>query len=289
MRFVLLALVACGGSSTPEQPRSGPAASTTAAPAPGDVVVANVNGRPVWGSCVTAQSRGKPKQAALDECIAFELMAQEAEARGLASDPLVVDETRTALVDRLVETGFEQRFESPADLQQVLDAHIERNKARLVRPEARASTYVRIEVPKHADEARGKVLADQLVAKLANQEGLHPRHLVDEARALFGDKLMTETVVFYARESLDKAYADALFAIPEAGRIAPQAVRTPWGWDVILLDGILPAKTYTREEAAAEAFPEIRRQYFTHWVNQIIRSLGVKITVDPKQLDEADA
>ena len=288
MRLVfLLGLFACGGSSEPV-PRSGPAASTVAAPAPDDVIVAHVNGRPVYGSCVTAQSPGKSKQAALDECIAFELLAQAAER--YATDPEVIDETRTALVDRLVETGFEARYKSPADLAQVLDAHIERNKARLSRPEARASAYIRIEVPKHADDARAKQLAEQLVAKLADESGMHPKHLVEAATAMFGaQNFMTENVVFYARESLEKPYADALFSIEEVGRIWPKAVRTPWGWDVILLDGILPPKSYTREEAAAEAFPEIRRQYFTHWVNQIVRGLGVKITVDPKQLDEAGA
>jgi len=52
----------------------------------GDVQVATVEGRPVWGSCVTAQTaRGATKQAALDQCIGFELMAIEAEGAPLPS------------------------------------------------------------------------------------------------------------------------------------------------------------------------------------------------------------
>jgi len=77
MRLVVCALfvLACGGSSEPTQrPATGVEAIATQQGA-GDVIVAQVNGRPVWGSCVTAQSRGKSKQAALDECVAFELLA----------------------------------------------------------------------------------------------------------------------------------------------------------------------------------------------------------------------
>jgi hypothetical protein len=49
-----------------------------------DVVVALAAGRPVYGSCVAAQAeRGHlSRDAALRECIDFELMAQEAERRG---------------------------------------------------------------------------------------------------------------------------------------------------------------------------------------------------------------
>ena len=299
MRWSLVvALVACGGSPEPTAPaRTAAVASAIATPAGADdVLVAQVNGRPVWGSCVAAQVRrgARTREAALDECIAFELLAQEADARGYATLPEIVDETRTALVDRLVETGFEDRYRTPADLRDVLAAHVERNQERLQRPEVRASAFVRIEVPKDAppgseDLQRVKTLADKLAAKLAGERGLTPHHLDAAAQEVFGTQpFKFEKVRHFPRDGLVPTYADALFAIPEPGRVAPNAVRTEWGWDVILLDDILPAKTYTREEAARESFPEVRRAYFQTWVNQIVRSLGVKITVDPKLL-EADA
>ena len=277
--LVFVTLAACSADPAPQQ-RAAPSAIAT--PYPGDVIVAQVNGRPVWGSCVTAQR--KAARAALDECIAFELLAQEAERRALATDPIVVDATRTALVDRLVETGFDERYKSPADLATVIDAHIERHKARLERPEARASAYIRFEVPK-TDDARAKQLAEQLIAKLKDERGLHPAHLVDTAIAMFGvQAFSTETVAFYAHATMDKPYADALFSIDDVGRIHPQPVRTRWGWDVILLHGVQPAKKYTRDEAANEVFGEVRRNYFNLWVNQIAKSLGVTITIDPKRV-----
>src|SRR5262245_17970595 len=121
MRSLALALAsvaACSGAPDPAStPRAAQAVSLVA-PARGsdDVVVAQVNGRPVWGSCVAAQLQRMPaatRDGALRECVDFELLAQAAETRGLAAQAEVTDETRRALVSRLVETGFEDRHRSP--------------------------------------------------------------------------------------------------------------------------------------------------------------------------------
>ena len=85
---LLLAIAACGGSSGPS-PVPPPASSARPAPlviatprlTDGDVEVARVNGRPVWSSCVATQAAGagsaeQLRRDALDQCIAFELLAQ---------------------------------------------------------------------------------------------------------------------------------------------------------------------------------------------------------------------
>jgi len=287
-----LAIAACGGGAEEPPARGGPTASTVATAAgPDDVIVAQVDGRPVWGSCVAAQAaRGADRRTALDECIAFELLARAAEARGLAGDPEVGEATRAALVDRLVATDFEARYRSPADLADAIDKVIERNKRRASMPEGRASAYVRIALPTTAPadrDAAARALAEQIARALADETGLFPVHLKETGERLAAGTGFTPehaVVPMNAREGLVAAYADALFAIPEVGRIAPTAVRTQWGWDVILLTERIAAKTYTRDELAREMFPELRRNYFSVWVNQIVRSLGVKIEVDPAQV-----
>src|SRR5687768_16245068 len=99
-RLLVTLLAACGGSTAPPPAPSGPPAAFQPTPAPDDMQVATVNGKPVWGSCVAAQaSRGVSKQMALQQCIDFELLAQAAEARGFATDPDVHVETREALVN----------------------------------------------------------------------------------------------------------------------------------------------------------------------------------------------
>ena len=286
----VLFVIACGG--TPEPPQRSGAGVTAIAQQQGadDVVVAQVNGRPVWGSCVTAQSKGKTKQAALDECIAFELLAQAAEARGLATDPEVVEATRSALVNRVVEIGFEDKYKSPADMREILDKHVERNKAKLTRPELRSSAYVRLPLTKPLAEAEEPPAKLALLAKrVADERGMMPSHLRAIVEEMFGASKPpagpeVSEVGYFAKDGLVPAYAEPLFSIPDVGRTYPELVRSRFGWDVVLLTGVLPAKTYTREEAAAEAFPEVRTAYFNVWVDQIGRALGVKIKIDPKQV-----
>jgi hypothetical protein len=289
--WVLLVGVACGSSESTQGTATNVSPIATQQ-GTDDVIVAQVNGRPVWGSCVTAQARGKTKQAALDDCIAFELLAQEAEARGFAKDAEVGEATRAALVNRVVEIGFEDHYKTPADLADVMSEHIDRNKRLLSRPEMRASAYARINLPKNvppADDWKARELMDGFAAKLANEEGLTAGHLDTKAKEYFGTtKVEVAVVEYFPKKGLALGYRDALFDIGEVGRIHPQAVRTQWGWDVILLTDVLPAKAYTREEAAVEAFPEVRRGYFSLWVDEIAKALGVKIEIDDKQVAKLD-
>ena len=72
----------------------------------GRVIVARVNDRPVFADCVEHQARahGIDRRAALEECIDFELLAQEAEARGLASHPDAVAVRKREAVRKLLAT-----------------------------------------------------------------------------------------------------------------------------------------------------------------------------------------
>ncbi len=285
----LAAAAACGREAPPPVRAGGPLGGPSPAASPDDVVVATVDDRPVWGSCVAAQAaRGaKAPRAALDECIDFELLARAAEARGLAGDPSLGEAIRAAMVGRLVETAFEARYRSPADLRDVVERVVDRYRDQLDKPELRASSFARVEVPKGAPpeaDAAARELAEQIAGELAGQTGLFPVHLretADRLAAGTGQRVSHGDFRAATFEGVVPPYAEALFAIPEVGRVSKPA-RTEWGWDVILMTQRLEPRVYTREEVAAEVFPDLRRQYFQIWVNQIARSLGVKV-----QLDEA--
>lgn len=300
MRALVLAIgigTACGNASAPPPAPAGSATSLIAPPASADdPVVAQVDGRPVWGSCVAAQvQRGAAtRAAALDECIAFELLAGAAEQRGLAAHPDVVDATRTALVSRLLAAGFEDRYRTPSDLGERLTKVLDANEWRLHRPELRASTYARVVVPEKdappGADATARELAEAIAAALRDQPGLSGPHLVEAATRLAeerGLEVEHQDVKASVREALVTPYADALFAIPEVGRIAGP-VRTRWGWDVILWTGGLPALERTRDELAAEVFPELRRGYFQVWVNQLVKEHGLTIEIDQDRLATLD-
>jgi len=316
MRFALVCLlVACGGGST-TPPRAGGPAATVVAQAAGadDAIVAQVNGRPVWGSCVAAQAaRGIAREAALRECVDFELLAQAADAKGLASAPEVTEATRAALVNRVVEVGFEAAHRSPDDVASQIDRVIAANPLLMNRPERRGSTYVRFETCGRAtcikcrpgdqieDACKGKEnppspeldreahrLADQVFAELAQQDGLFPQNLIETAeRVAQGSTLRLAHDDFKPemRSGIVQPYRDALFGIPEVGKLAAP-VHTTWGWDVILWSESQPPKMYTRDEAAREIFPEMRRRLFTRWADQLEKSLGVRVEKHYEQLEE---
>ncbi len=293
-RIVVAIACACGGSSGPPPAPSVALPVSLVAPAngPEDLQVATVNGRPVWGSCVEHQVlRGaKDRRAALDECVAFELMAQAAEQRGLARDPWVIDATRTAMVSELVAT-FEDAHATPASLGATLDRLLDANAWRMHRPELRGSTYVRVPLPKEASpeqEAKARAVIDQVAAALANERGMTAPLVRDLVRPLVdgaGVDVEIKDVPVDDGRRWDRAYRDALWCIAEVGRAARPA-RTMFGWDVVVWTSVIEPKESTREELAQDAFPDVRRQVFTQWVNQIIRDRGIQIRVDPTGLEE---
>src|SRR5262245_38969052 len=122
MRATLLlpAIVACGSTSSGPPPTTVQPPVSAIAPRAGsdDIEVARVGGVQGWGACIVGQMRrgARSREAALDECVAFELMAQEAERRHVTSAPDVAEATRAAMVNRLIETEFEARYRTPADI-----------------------------------------------------------------------------------------------------------------------------------------------------------------------------
>ena len=287
MRCVVAVVIvsACGGTPAPTSaPQSGPAASLTAMPAgASDVQVATVNGKPVYGSCVAKQAaRGATKQQALEQCIAFELLAQQ--AAQYATDPDVTLATHTAMVSELVAREYEQKFQQPTDFGAFWSQIVDKNRERLVHDEARASAYVRVPVPKGAspaDEANAKAIADELAAALNKERGLMMPNLQEIALRVVGTraKLESQAVPAYLNNGgLVDEYAKPLFAIPEVGRTTGP-VRTPWGWDIILLTELIPAAHPSESELVEKALPDVKRIYFPQWVAQLGTKLGVSVKV----------
>ena len=261
-----------------------------------DVVVAQVGGRPVWGSCVATQAKrgGRTREVALRECIDFELLAQAAEARGLATHPEVVAATRVSIVSRLVERDFEQEYRGPEDLRPQLDQVLESARDAMNRPELRGSAHALVRVPDKAApelDRDARALAERIHAALATEPGLHASHLEETARRLAREtklELVFESHPVTPREGrFVPEYITALFSIPEVGRVSA-VTHTTYGWHVILLTEVIPAKQFTRDEFADLVLPDIRRKHFQTWVDSIIQSLGVTIRVDTDQLARLD-
>lgn len=279
MRVAWLLIAACGSSSAPP-------VATTAVVSPAesadDLVVAKVNGRPVWASCVAKNG--------LQTCISFELLAQAAEQQHVERDPIVAEQIRTELVSRVVALEYEAGVTKFEDFHGAFDRLLAQNEVQRHRPDVRASTYARVNVAKGADDKAAHAAAQQLADALANERGLLHPNVVDAAHAIeakTGQKFEVAKVELKATGQLVKSYADALFAIPEIGR-ASTAVRTDWGWDVIVLTDELPPREQTRDEQIAEMWPQLKRQYFPLWVDRVKDSLGITVSLDGKPLEAAE-
>ena len=295
--LVALALVACGGRSRTEPPKDGPGLPPiTAQPTgPDDPIVARVDGRPVFGSCVAAQAAGLHVDArtALDQCVGRELLAGAAAARGADRAAEARRAYRTALVSRLVEREFVATHATPADLPpEIVDRAFERVKWRMHRPEYRFAVYVRAPLEKDKPappdkEAAAQQLATEIYDRLKDRADLFPTDLVAAARAVAGDRVFEPALSPYGTGldgPAEPAFARPLFAIPAIGQVAPPA-RTPWGWDVILWVDTMPALESTRDQVVAWMFPDLRRQLFLAWSNEIVQRLQLPITVDPTPLE----
>jgi hypothetical protein len=299
--FVIpIALSACGSPAKVEALVGAPATTTATRASADDAIVATVNGKPVWGSCVVAQAaRGAEsgsaaggaevddKRAALDQCIAFELLAQKADQAGLALDPEVARATHTAMVSELVSRAYEDGFNDPAKFGPFWQKAYKQTIWHLRHENYRASSYVRLPVPDKAPQSvvdAQKKIADQIAAALANEPGISGPNLLPLAQAVVPNAVLDhEDVTAYRQGALDEGYANALFALQQIGRTS-SAVRTKWGWDVIVWTDDVPAADPPESEVIAKLLPDVKIAYFAHWVEAIGQSLGVTVTYDQQNV-----
>lgn len=291
----LLGVVACGAPGAGEEPgqRPGPAATDLALPvaAPaGRAVVAEVDGLPVYEDCVATQAaaHGIDSRAALDQCVAFELLAQEAARRGLAADPEVRRVRKTEAVRRLIDEAFLARYPdpdsvTPAQLQPIYDQH----RLRYQRPELRETVYARAPAPEaeHPEGSPGDLAAreamEKLHAALAGRRDVTAELLEQTASDLAPGASVEVARVrpFHSRDAIVKPFLEATFAIPETGMVSPP-VRTQWGWDVILLASVRPAVDMSIDDVKSELFEILRRRLYHEWVESLAERADTRIHED---------
>jgi hypothetical protein len=275
--MMLAIAVGCGRSAAPPPPPPSVIGGDLIDPGEGagDVIVATVAGRPVWGSCVAGhmRTRGVDRDRALADCIDLELLAAAALARGLLADPDTQGDLRTALVDGFVAEEFEDKHQHPSDLPAALiDKNLE--KYSLVRPEFRLTVHARAPwgedrkqpappVGSPADLA-AKALAEQIYAELPGHDALFPDELYATAKRVAGTRLVDVSDRPWPAAldgGTDPPFAEAAFALRDIGSVSAP-VRTSYGWDLVLLVDIYPGETVTRDQLVAELFPALRRGYF---------------------------
>jgi hypothetical protein len=301
--LALVALAACGSTGDP------PARSTAAGPAPlatyderadDRLVVARVDGVPVYGDCVAAQAAGLPlgddaaRAAALEQCVAFELLAQEARRRGLLSDRDAVEAQRREAVRALIATDFGPTLDRPEDIG---DDELRRLWPQLKRfydrPEVRAALYCRARVGrKHKrggpEDQAARALGEELAAGLRRARPASAAEFTRSCRELAGPRPVEASdrpYRFANQGDVDRVFGEAAFSLGGAGEMAGP-VRTYYGWDIIYLTDVEPAVRRSLEQAADEIrdllfydedFDGYRQSRFLAWAARLAQGARVEV------------
>jgi peptidyl-prolyl cis-trans isomerase C len=277
---------ACGDEpAAPDQAPTGPVALPVA-PAGDRMVVAEVDGAPVYDDCVAAQAAAHAldRHAALDQCIAFELLAQEAERRGLAAHADVRRAQKTESVRRLIDEAFQARYPGPDSVpRSQLEAIHGELRLRYVRPEYRETTYVRLPVPEKEHppgspaDTEARALIEQVHAALAGRRDLTAEQVQQAMTDLIGERPMESAEIhpIHRKDRIVEPYLAATFAVPEPGMVS-SPFRTEWGWDIVLLRKIHPAMNQTVDDVADELFELLRRRLYQQWVASMLERAAVE-------------
>jgi hypothetical protein len=263
---------------------------------PDDVVVARVDGQPVFASCVAAQAVGRPigARAALDECIALELGAQEALRRALDRDPELtetyVKTLATALVDREVRGKVSTTADLPAPL---VEDVFKKNAWRMHREEYRGSFFARIETKAPEGSPEDVAAAEAIRAAHATIAGRRDLFPADVEAAVRAAARPGQTVSVAAPDPatsgpssrLQEYYHQPLFALADIGQVAAP-VHGPYGWDLILYTSRLEPLERTREQMLDELFPAMRVRWFMQWTAELGKRHGAQPLVDDATLRE---
>jgi len=279
-------LAACGSK---ESRRAKPGAAPAPAAAdvsitadPGDrVMVARVDGVPVYGDCVERQAAAHhlDKRAALEECIDFQLLAGEADRKGYRTNPAVLDARKNEMARALIDDQFLAHFSSPEDIPEsdLRAAYAQLEDHEYVRPvERRETQYARIKMSEKTPTWKPKFWAAMTMSwfvywHFQGQHDLTEGTFLREAAEVAAPwEIAHEKYPFsFPQHSrIQEVYSRATWEIPEPGMVhAP--IRSRWGFDVILLVDILPSVNISFEQAIPDLrqkiFARSRLLAFVHW------------------------
>lgn len=254
----------------------------TSAPDPANVI-ARVNGKAITETALDAQiqalsARGQAvdREQALQELITVELLAQEAEKRGLPEQPEIA-------------------------------AEIERRRASLLAQHLIRAELIRQDVSDEEVRAR---YDEQVAASEGNRE-YHARHILveskDEARNLIGQlddgadfaTLAKEhstgpsgeqggNLGWFQTDQMVPPFGKAVEAL-EPGQYTADPVETQFGWHVVLLEETRTAEPPAFEDVRAQLRSQMTSERIRQFVADLRQQGEVEIVAEDKDLDAPDA
>jgi hypothetical protein len=233
-------------------------------------LVARVGTRPIGASEVAARmaADGLDAKAALEQLVADELLAQEAERRGIGAN-----RAEERAIERVMVRAMLDDFESeltPASVSETeVRADFEAQRDRLQIPERRRSWHILV---KDSSE-EGRALAESIRAEVRRAK--QPKTVFDRyANAQSPEtsfEIVTEELPPISRDAgAEQAYKDALFSVASPGPLR-DVVETKSGWHVVTLTEILPAERTTLGEAEAGIRERLSQQKRFERIVELVR------------------
>jgi|ERR1700686_629133 len=296
LTFTLLGLVACKRGA---ERKSGPAVATVG----GDTITADEFKRRLDEVSPFLRARYNTverKKEFLENIIRNELLAQEAERRGLDKTPAVREQTKRAMIQELLKQQLDQRLSgsdlADAELKQFYDAHQED----FVKPERARVFHILVEAKPGDAKARAaaRKTAQGLLQEIDQREkkgdigafqAVAMRSSQDKTTAALGGDLR-----FLSKEELAKNYspqlAEAAFALKAPGEKSPP-IETPSGIELLKLQ----VKTVPLDRKFDEAKESIRgriaRERRSREYDAFVKKLrdDGKVTIDEAALATVSA
>jgi len=253
-------------------------------------VVARVDGRRVLAADLRHQMRrGADRRKALDDLIAFELLAGEALRRGLDRDPSVVRARKRALANLMVRRSFGDHFTKASIPERLLRQAYEANIRRFVHPElVKVVHLVAIARRKrhgaaHHERARKLAARAHSIAtagRLSPDEFAQIADLLHERARADGVLFKSERLTTPRRNYTEASFADAAFALTRPGAIS-SVVATRYGYHVIYLEqriaGVDRAFSEVADDLRDRVFDDAREVVFGEYVDKLEKPYQVTL------------
>jgi peptidyl-prolyl cis-trans isomerase C len=219
------------------------------------------------------------KKEFLDNLVRFEVLAKEAERKGLNKDPEVVRTMKQVMIQKLLKDEFDKftpKDISDADVKKYYDTH----GAEFNTPEEARVSMILVKDPSVAK----KVLADARIKGVDNQSF---RNLVQEYSTDQPTKERGGDLRYFDRSTKEvpKEIVDAAFKLQNIGDNS-EPVKTNGGVAILKLTGRRKAVNRTLEEVKEQIRNKLYRDKRTETMESYVKNLRdkAKISVDESKL-----